>query len=555
MRFLRYGPGAMAKRRSGPRRSSFPGQEPEDALLALAQPLLTSEDPLDAEVFASALATSWQPGPLAPQPVEQQAPLVIDALAATHRPEVVAVLRGLAAVLPQPDATRAREAADTLAAQGVPEPGWAEQAGKAAVREAWQMSHVLGDGDSVVLRCRYPGGHEHDLLVYIDHNLGTLVKDAFVSPPVALEHLHEVAADEPDTTIEPLDPADAAARVGSALELTDVTFPPIETETWPAVRALLLARLATMPGGGSPPERPELGPQERERLVAEFLAAPEGASWRGDEHGEQVVSFLVDFRCDYGDGRPLRWSPAVVEIFLADWFPRKVVASPGMVAKVPDVVRAWVRYAGRRTSLRPSYVEETLDAVDELAEELRRQVDDPTAWGPAKTAVQEMLAAGVDLTDPDAIDAYLHQGGAGPGAAVPALPLEPLERRGIPAGVWPRVEEIAGHCDRVCEQALDDSYVTLARRLTAKLARKRPSPLGRGDTRIWAAGILYALGQVNFLFDPASRPHLSATGLAALLDVRPGTAAAKATTVREAVGLRDLDPEFTRPEVLSAFRW
>jgi hypothetical protein len=50
--------------------------------------------------------------------------------------------------------------------------------------------------------------------------------------------------------------------------------------------------------------------------------------------------------------------------------------------------------------------------------------------------------------------------------------------------------------------------------LVARLARKRPSPLVRGDARIWAAGAIYAVGQVNFLFDRAQDPHSTADQLA-----------------------------------------
>ena len=45
---------------------------------------------------------------------------------------------------------------------------------------------------------------------------------------------------------------------------------------------------------------------------------------------------------------------------------------------------------------------------------------------------------------------------------------------------------------------------------TRLLARKHPSPLARGDVRIWAAGALYALGQINFPFDRSQQPHLTA---------------------------------------------
>lgn len=44
------------------------------------------------------------------------------------------------------------------------------------------MSHVLRDGDNIMLGSRLPGGHEITCIIYIDHNLGTLVKDSFVVP-------------------------------------------------------------------------------------------------------------------------------------------------------------------------------------------------------------------------------------------------------------------------------------------------------------------------------------------------------------------------------------
>jgi hypothetical protein len=50
-----------------------------------------------------------------------------------------------------------------------------------------------------------------------------------------------------------------------------------------------------------------------------------------------------------------------------------------------------------------------------------------------------------------------------------------------------------------CAEHLDEEYAQVGHRLAAKLARKRPSPLLRGDRRIWAAGIAYAVGQVDFL--------------------------------------------------------
>lgn len=553
--------GAASTSTTGHGRRGSDERSAEDALLAPARHLLDTDDPVDAETFASALAALWRPDALAGSGLSPQGvPGFVDSLAACGRPEALAILRGLSAVLPGLDAARAHRAADAMTALGVRDRQWARSVGQATVTQCWLMSHVLGDGDNVMLVCRYPDGHEHTVVTYIDHNVGSLVKDAFLGPPDTVGKFRELTADEPDTTIEPISPAEAAGRIRAALDRSDVG-PPFESETWPAVRPLLEARLATLPDDGSSSPRPELSAAERGRLVESFLAAPEGANWHDDPHGPEIAHHLVSFRCDYGDGQPLRWSPVVVEILLIDWFPRKVAGSPDLYAAVPDVLRDWIRYAGRCSGLRASLVDETLRAVEEFAAEFRELAADPRAWGPAKTVVQGMLAAGVDLGDEDAVDRYVDDLNARAGPHLledepyPLAEAEPFDWRGIPDDLRSRVGEILAHCDRVCDAALDGQYAAMARRLVAKLARKRPSPLRRGDPRIWAGGVLYALGQVNFLFDAYSSPHLPAKELAAVAGVSIATISAKAGVVREAVRLRDFDEEFTRPEISAAVRW
>ena len=45
----------------------------------------------------------------------------------------------------------------------------------------------------------------------------------------------------------------------------------------------------------------------------------------------------------------------------------------------------------------------------------------------------------------------------------------------------PHVEQILAVIDAVCEQRLDSEYAELCRRVIGRLARKRPSPIVRGD--------------------------------------------------------------------------
>lgn len=78
----------------------------------------------------------------------------------------------------------------------------------------------------------------------------------------------------------------------------------------------------------------------------------------------------------------------------------------------------------------------------------------------------------------------------------------------VPLALRGDAGEIFAITDRFCHEHLDSEYAFLCRALVAKLARKRPSPLKRGELRIWAAGAVYTVGANNFLFDPSQTPHL-----------------------------------------------
>jgi Domain of unknown function (DUF6398) len=113
-----------------------------------------------------------------------------------------------------------------------------------------------------------------------------------------------------------------------------------------------------------------------------------------------------------------------------------------------------------------------------------------------------------------------------------------------------RAEAIIDIADAVCRDHLDDEYGRLAGKLVARLARKRPSPLARGDVRIWAAGVIYALGQINFLFDRSQTPHMTTDDLARALAVVKTTMANKAGLINRVLGLSVFEPDLTRISVL-----
>jgi Domain of unknown function (DUF6398) len=125
----------------------------------------------------------------------------------------------------------------------------------------------------------------------------------------------------------------------------------------------------------------------------------------------------------------------------------------------------------------------------------------------------------------------------------------------VPLALRPRASEVIRATDRFCAEHLDAEYGQLCRRLVARLSRKRPSPLERGDPGIWAGAVLHAIGSINFLFDPSQRPHLPAARLCQLAGVSPATAGKKSRDIRTLLRLQPFDPEFSRRELAESSPW
>ncbi len=126
-----------------------------------------------------------------------------------------------------------------------------------------------------------------------------------------------------------------------------------------------------------------------------------------------------------------------------------------------------------------------------------------------------------------------------------------LDELKIPKGMLPVAEDIIVITDEVCAKLLDAEYAGLARQAVAKLVRKRPSPLLSGRRGTWAAAVIYALGQVNFLFDASSEPYLTADELSAAFGIAKGTMGSKAKQVRDMLKMDQFTTEFMRGDVLA----
>jgi hypothetical protein len=263
------------------------------------------------------------------------------------------------------------------------EPTWATGVGSARpVAAALQYEEAFDDGVSVMVEFEGCEEEPHTLGVYIDHNMCGLVKDVFVAGPLS-EVRAKLSGRAPNggrLVVRDLDLAEAHARVTAALDVLDHTFDPPVDEDVSRLRALIDARIDLLPDGFDlEDEYEEIPRAEREQVLEAFLGSPHGRRWRGDEDAENVFATAIDFGADYNHGGPLRWSAVVVEIFMTDWLPRKVIREPAFFELVPEVLPDWVAHAGAQRGVRGKPLSEAISAVAAYRAEMLDAARDPDA--------------------------------------------------------------------------------------------------------------------------------------------------------------------------------
>ena len=289
-------------------------------------------------------------------------------------------------------------------------PSWLGEVGDAKITGAAVMREdVFDDACTVFLEARHASGETHAVGVLIDNNLGVMAKDILLAD--SIDRVAEVMRKHPrrdgELTLERITPGVAAGRIDAAIALTEMTLEPPVADDYARLRGLALLRVDEVSHFEPVPERDEMPSEERDVLRDEFLASPEGRDFAPDGDDAWAASLAINFCADYVDGRPLRWSPVVVELFMANWIPRKVLADKGLFERVPAVLDAWVRFAGRKAGTPEWAVTATREAIPRWRAAMVERGSDPAAGGPAKQFLTAAKAAGIDVEDGDALSTFI----------------------------------------------------------------------------------------------------------------------------------------------------
>jgi hypothetical protein len=405
------------KKRPRTRKAAHVPQEhlsAEDALAQIFERLLREAgtelagliDPLEAELLFSEMAGAWSDQVL----VDADPEVVFGEGLITYAerdgsPAALAVLRGFAALGTETQRHQAAAAVARLAGLGVTEPRWRLRPAGLTVTGCWAYRDVYGDQTSVLLTC-HRDGQSHGVVILVDHTLGGLAREAFVvdDPDAALADIRAQAAG-PMLRLWELAPSEARGLVEPAFEVTDLMLdPPVGDAFWGA-RALALARLRMLPEPEELPGPREVGEAERERIVAGFLASEQAAGLTDRDTAQRCAELIVDYGCDYDDGQPLRVSPMKLEVFLYDWLPHQVTLEDTEQVAIPEVIRAWVRWAGAQAELPEPCLTELDEAAEQFGADFPAAYADPERESP----LWGLLADLDDVADADELQAVLER--------------------------------------------------------------------------------------------------------------------------------------------------
>ncbi len=495
----KHGRGSQPQRRHS---TSEPVRPPHGAQeLQLFQSLraaLRSGEPLDLLAIVSGFLEVTDPrgrDPFAPDERRTGLAELVESFIGTPYAETTAALTAIKALVSE-EVLAARIGRE-LDGRGHPLPGWLTGLDDARLdSDVWFMTHVLGDGDDYLLGVTLPTGEALSALVYVDHNLGTVVKDAFLVP----EPLEDLAIkmgsliDDVDQSLTRTDPATARAVIEAAIDSGSRFFPPLTSDSWPMCRPLVEWMVRMLPAGGVAPEWKEWSREETVAVADEFFASPFGEAHDDDEHRSLLESVLW-FCTDYAPGDPWRWSPVTVEMLLSDWFPRKVIAELAYLAKLPDLVRAYIRYCHDRNGIRADLTAETLAAVDHYEPEYLQLIRSDRQSAMAELAASLLETGRIDgLSDSEWTLEYLARDVGGMDALMALddvpLPDEEFDWVGVGEGIRPTVRAILEECDGCAEALFDVETRTAMRRFLARAARNDPKVFARKGSPVRGAAAI-----------------------------------------------------------------
>lgn len=454
-------------------------------------------------------------------------------------------------------------------------PVWLDDLTEPELTGTLRMPDPLGDGENLLISVAWHGRRSGTVMVYVDHNMGTIVKDAFVVPQ-GLDEARAMWAGigGDDLRIEEIDPADARARITEAIRASDLLDPPYETDTWPAVRPLVEWWASLLPDGGAGFVRRAVPAHEIEELAVHFARSAEAG--RIDLPADTIETLVVPllwFAAQSEPGDPLRWSPVSVEVALVDWIPTHVLLPTEELPILLPILEALVRFAHRERGIGAEHTTATIEAIDQWAPAMLSGAADldlaalpDDAWDDGFDLDDLFPGGDADLWDDDEDDDDLvpltflptgeidiltildrlerriirAMGGAAAAASLGRDPLPPhrVDPTVVTDDLADLIEDIGRRIDEVCAAELDDELASICHHYLEALLEADQAVFRRSARAdLIAAGLVWTAITIQHHVDgrPSDPSLPTQKRLAEVMGVAAGSLSGRARTIRRAL--------------------
>lgn len=387
-----------------------------------------------------------------------------------------------------------------------PLPATVTDFGSVTVTHAWLMADPLGLGDNIIIGAEWPNGQRIAGVVYVDHTLGTIAKDAFFigsSATEVIDRFRELAAHEPGAPAPvPFDLAPARARIDQAVtNFVESGYEPPDDDPetpsqWPQCAVLLRQLLLSMPEGGlGYDEEHECDPERISAAVTTFLESPEAQNLAGAPDDLEALTHELAHQAMHLTGDPLEWNQVSVEVCVTGELPFDATLTETQLDLVPTVLPAVVRYAHREAGTPPDETAEVLDTIARVLPEFA-SVREMTYTNRERSREIQGLLTG---TSRDRAEHAVRRAAGSLEFDLEPLPDEDLVLDDAPGDLHDLLVEISAHVDRlVASEAFADlgmEFRTAVRRFLVRAAaadpalfRRRAKAVNTAATATWMVG-------------------------------------------------------------------
>ena len=115
-----------------------------------------------------------------------------------------------------------------------------------------------------------------------------------------------------------------------------------------------------------------------------------------------------------------------------------------------------------------------------------------------------------------------------------------------------RKEQLIEMVSDFCDSKLDVEHKSLCVNLIERIDKSDEISFKRGKLEIWASGIVYAIAQLNFLFDEAFEPCITVDDICDYFKTKKSSSYNKAYDIRKKLDLKLKDKELSSEIILNS---